>query len=145
MAELRTKYITPDEFKEYFGTDLAMLNDDTNPSNKQVAFLKRIEDRVEAIIDEECFRNVDREYPHFSQYQKECYKRALLEQAIYIWRNSDVSTDSGIDPEKGVIIPIEKIKEASLAPNAKRELQRCGLWSKKIRMSDWSGIGGWGW
>jgi hypothetical protein len=145
MAELRTKYITPDEFKEYFGIDLAILKDDTNPSNKQVAFLKRIEDRMEALIDSECFRNVNREYPHFSQYQKLHYKRALLEQAIYVFRNGELSTDSGIDPEKGVIIPIETIQKAALAPNAKRELQLCGLWTKKIRMSDWAGTGLWGW
>ena len=47
--------------------------------------------------------------------------------------------------EKGVIIDAEMIKRASLAPNAKRELQLCGLWSKKIRMSDWAGSGLWSW
>ena len=145
MAQLQTKYITPDDFKEYFGIDLAVLKDDTNPSNKQVAFLKRIEDRMEAMIDAECFRQVGREYPHFSNYQKEHYKRALLEQAIYVFKNGDISVDSGIDPEKGVIIDAEMIKRASLAPNAKRELQLCGLWSKKIRMSDWAGSGLWSW
>lgn len=145
MAQLQTKYITPDEFKEYFGIDLSIIKDDTNPSNKQVAFLKRIEDRMEAMIDAECFRQVSREYPHFSNYQKEHYKRALLEQAIYIFRNGELSVDSGIDPEKGVVIDLETVKRASLAPNAKRELQLCGLWSKKIRMSDWAGTGLWNW
>ena len=144
MAELKTKYITPDEFKEYFGKDLAMLKDDANPSNKKEAFLKRIEDRMEALIDSECFRRVDREYPYFSEYQKLHYKRALLEQAIYVFRNGDVSVDSGIDPEKGVVITREAIEKASLAPNAKRELQLCGLWTKKIRMSDWASSGLWG-
>lgn len=139
MAQLQTKYITPDEFKDYFGIDLAILKDDTNPSNKQMAFLKRIEDRMETMIDAKCFRKVSVEYPHFSDYQKEHYKRALLEQAIYVFRNGEISVDSGIDPEKGVVINGGSLKEMALAPNAKLELQLCGLWSKKIRMSDWAG------
>lgn len=136
---LQTQYITPDEFKEYFGIDLACLRDDANPSNKEVAFLKRIEDRVESIIDAECFKKVSRVYPTFSEYQKEHYKRALLEQAIYVFKNGDISVDNGIDIEKGVVIPFGVIQNAILAPNAKRELELCGLWSKKIRMSDWAG------
>ena len=143
MAQLQTKYITPDEFKDYFGIDLAILKDDTNPSNKQMAFLKRIEDRMETMIDAKCFRKVSVEYPYFSVYQKEHYKRALLEQAIYVFRNGEISVDSGIDPEKGVVINGGSLKEMALAPNAKLELQLCGLWSKKIRMSDWAGTGLW--
>lgn len=144
MIELRTKYITPDEYKAYFGEGLDRLQDNDNPSNKQVAFLMRIENRLEALIDSECFRQVDREYPHFTNYQKLHYKRALLEQAYYVFYNGDISTDSGVDPEKGVVIPVETINKMSLAPNAKRELQLCGLWTKRIRLSDWSGSGLWG-
>jgi hypothetical protein len=143
MAQIQTKYITPDEFRDYFGIDLAVIKDDTNPSNKQMAFLKRIEDRMETYIDSNCFRKVSVEYPNFSDYQKEHYKRALLEQAIYVFRNGDMSVDSGIDPEKGVVIDSSTLKRMSLAPNAKMELQLCGLWSKKIRMSDWAGSGLW--
>ena len=143
MGQLQTKYITPDDFRDYFGIDLSILKDDTNPSNKQMAFLKRIEDRMESMIDAECFRKVSVEYPNFSDYQKEHYKRALLEQAIYIYKNGDISVDSGMDPEKGVIIDDDTIDKLSLARNAKRELQLCGLWSKKIRMSDWAGTGLW--
>lgn len=144
--ELNTKYITLDDFKVYFGIDLnAELRDDFNPSNTGLAFLKRIEDRMESLIDAECFKKVSREYPHFSNYQKEHYKRALLEQAIYIFRNGDITVDSGMDPDEGVVIPLETIQSAILAPNAKRELELCGLWSKKIRMSDWAGSGVWWW
>lgn len=144
--ELNTKYITLDDFKVYFGIDLnAELRDDFNPSNTGLAFLKRIEDRMESLIDAECFKKVDREYPHFSNYQKEHYKRALLEQAIYIFRNGDITVDSGMDPDEGIVIPLETIQSAILAPNAKRELELCGLWSKKIRMSDWAGSGVWWW
>lgn len=145
MANLQTKYITPDEFRDYFGIDLAILRDDTNPSNKQMAFLKRIEDRMEAMIDAQCFRKVSVEYPSFSEYQKECYKKALLEQAIYVYKNGDISVDSGMDPERGVIVDTQTLRNLSLAPNAKQYLQLCGLWSKKIRMSDWAGSGLWMW
>lgn len=144
MSQIQTKYITPDEFRDYFGIDLMLeLPDDTNPSNKAMAFLKRIEDRVETIIDTECFRQVNREYPNFSDYQKMHYKRALLEQAMYVFHNSDISVDSGYDPEHGVVADRETIQNLSLAPNAKRELQLCGLWCKKIRINDWAGSGLW--
>lgn len=145
MANLQTKYITPDEFRDYFGIDLALIRDDTNPSNKQMAFLKRIEDRMEAMIDAQCFRKVSVEYPSFSEYQKECYKKALLEQAIYVFKNGDISVDSGMDPERGVVTDIKTLRDLSLAPNAKQYLQLCGLWSKKIRMGDWANGGLWRW
>lgn len=144
MAQLQTKYITPDEFKAYSGIDLAMITDDANPSNKQAAFLKRIEDRMATLIDVNCFRKVDVEYPNFSEYQKEHYKRALMEQAIYVFRNGELSEESGYDFEKGVIANAQSIHQIALSPNAKDELILCGLWSRKIRMSDWATSGLWG-
>lgn len=131
---LKTKYITPDEFKEYFGIDLMEeLDDDANPSNKDMAFLKRIEDRMGTFLDACFYRNVDREYPCFTDYQKYHYKRALLEQAIYIFRNGDVSTDSGYDPERGEVVSDKTIQRLSIAPNARQELVLCGLWCRKIQ------------
>ncbi len=136
---LLTKYITLDEFKEYSGIDLdAEMRLDANPSNTALAFLKRIEDRMATLIDEACFRKVDLEFPSFTDYQKEHYKLALIEQAIYVYRNGDISVDSGYDPEKGIVADKGKLQSLILAPNAKRNLQLCGLWCKKIRQSDWS-------
>ena len=142
---LQTRYITVDEFEEWSGIDLEGLRDDANPSNKAQAFLARIEMRMETLINVSCFRNVAFEYPQFNDFQKAHYKLALMEQALYIWRNGEISTDSGYDMEKGVITPISEVQNVALAPNAKRELQVCGLWTKKIRFSDLGMFYGLGW
>ena len=45
--ELKTKYITADDFKQYFGIDLEVeLKTNDNPSDEVNAFLKRIENRM---------------------------------------------------------------------------------------------------
>lgn len=130
---LQTRYVTKDEFKEYSGIDLdTQLKDDDNPSNKAEAFLNRIEVRMEAFLNAEFFRNVDVEFKKFTDFQKQHYKYALMEQAIYILRNGDISTDSGYDPEKGVITSAKNLKPLTIAPNAKDHLSLCGLWSRKI-------------
>lgn len=134
MKKIQTKYITKDEFKEYSGIDLdATLKDDSNPSNKTNAFIKRIENRMSAYLDANFYRNADKEYPHFTDYQKEHYKYALMEQMIYELRNGEISTDSGYDPEKGEVMNADRLKALIIAPNAKDQLCLCGLWCRKIK------------
>lgn len=130
---IQTRYITKDEFREYSGIDLdAQLKDDDNPSDKANAFLKRIEVRMEAFLNANFFRNINVEYRKFSDYQKEHYKYALMEQAIYVLRNGDISTDSGYDTEKGEVANAKHLKGIIIAPNAKDQLSLCGLWCRHI-------------
>lgn len=128
--DITTKYITLNDFKVYFGIDLdATLRDDANPSNKGQAFLKRIEDRMATWLDYNYYQNVDLIYPTFNNYQKLHYQRALLEQAIYVFRNGDLSVDSGYDLERGNIgntVPL------AIAPNAIAELALCGIACRDI-------------
>lgn len=141
--DIVTKYITPDEFKTYFGIDLeAELKGGANPSDSATAFLKRIEDRLATFINANFYRNVDLEYPEFTDYQKEHYARALLEQAIYVFRNGDISVDSGYDYEHGETASTTTLLFKSIAPNCKQELLLCGLWCRKIkgaRANSWYG------
>ena len=138
-----TKYIQPDDFKTYFGIDLDLeLRSTGNPSNTALAFLKRIEDRIATFLDANFYRRVDVEYPEFSDYQKEHYQRALLEQAIYVFKNGDISVDSGYDYEQGEKASDSVILEKSIAPNCKQELLLCGLWCSKIQGGRWRGIWG---
>ena len=135
---MKTKYITLDEFKEYTGIDLELqLKSDDNPSNTANAFLARIENRMHAFIDSNFVRNVDKEYPNFSDYQKEHYKLALIEQALYVFRNGDISSDSGYDSEKGIVAGKHDLKELIIAPNAVDELRLCGLWNRNVRKIWW--------
>lgn len=133
--EIKTKYITPDDFRDYFGIDLgAQLKGNANPSNKAIAFLMVIEDRMEAYLNANFFKLVTDEWVNFTDWQKEQYKKALLEQAIYVFRNGDISIDSGYEPDEGVKIRRQEIKELSLAPNAMDYLRLCGLWSRHINI-----------
>lgn len=141
--EIKTKYITPDDFKTYFGIDLDLeLKASGNPSDTANAFLKRIEDRLATFLDAEFYRRVDEEYPHFNDYQKEHYSRALLEQAIYVFKNGDISVDSFLDYEQGEKASNDTIIKKIIAPNCKQELLLCGLWTRKIQGSRWKNIWG---
>lgn len=143
MENLKSKYITADDFKMYFGIDLeSELKSDDNPSNTANAFLYRIETRLSAYINATFYRNVDLEYGEFTDYQKEHYKLALLEQAYYVLRNGDISSDSGYDPEHGVIAPNGELNNIMLSTNCKQQLMLCGLWCRKIK-SNRGGIDGW--
>lgn len=140
---MKTRYITPDEFKLYSGIDLAKdLKDDSNPSNKGEAFLFRIETRIAAFINARFYKNVDSQYPHFTDYQKEHYKIALMEQAIYELRNGEIYTDSGHDPDEGEKMSPELREKIAIAPACKDQLILVGIWNRKIRNM---GRGGYGW
>lgn len=141
--EIKTKYITADDFKEYFGIDLELeLKNSANPSDTVNAFLKRIEDRIAIYLDAMFYRNVDEEYPEFSDLQKECYSKALLEQAIYVFRNGDLSVDSGVDYDRGEVLSNDTINKKIIAPNCKMYLLKCGLWNRTFRKTHNAGIGG---
>lgn len=141
MAQEQTKHITIDDLKTDFPE--VEWERDLGGSINANAWIERIEERLKTFIDANFYRNVDQEYPHFTDYQKYHYRRALEEQAIYIWRNSDISTDSGYDPDQGRRISLNELKQMSVAPNAKDELILCGLWSRKIRNRSRSGYGDW--
>lgn len=144
MAELKSKYITKDDFKMYFGIDLDLeLKDDDNPSNKVNAFLLRIEHGIARYLDANFYRKVDFEYPHFSDYQKEHYKIALLEQAYYELKNGDISRDSGYDVEAGVKATREQLRAVKISDNTREELILCGIWCRKIRNRARGSLDGW--
>jgi len=133
MEELNTRFITLDEFRDWSGIDLsAQLRSDDNPSLTAKAFLTRVCQRLETYVDAAFYRNAEREYARFTDYQKEHYKRALLEQCLYVFKNGDLSTDSGYDQETGAVASLGDLAERTVAPNAKMELTLCGLWCRKI-------------
>lgn len=133
MPQLLTRYITADEFREYTGVDLEEeLRDTSNPSDKVAAFLRRIEDRMESFLNANFFKRVTDEWPCFTDFQKQHYKLALIEQAYYVFKNGDISSDSGYDPEKGLVASKHSLKEISIAPNARDHLRMTGLWNGHI-------------
>ena len=135
--DLNTRNITLDDFRDWSGIDLqAQLKGDDNPSNTAQAFLDRVTYRLETYVDAQFYRNVANEYPSFTAYQKEHYKHALLEQILYVFKNGDISADSGYDPEKGEVASNSTLAQKTIAPNAKQELMLCGVWCRKIKSRD---------
>ena len=136
--EIKTQYITPDDFKQYFGIDLAArLKGDANPSDKANAFIKRVEDQMEVYLNSTFFKNINIEWSHFSDFQKEHYRLALLEQAYYIFKNGDIARDSGYEPDEGLKISTHEKREIMLSEIAKQHLEMTGLWTRNIRSSPW--------
>lgn len=134
---LQTKYITKDEFEEYFGIN---LSSELGGDMEAIRFIKRIEDRLATFVDSNFNCNIDMKYPCFTDYQKYHYKLALLEQCIYIFKNGDISVDSGYDPEKGEVAAKPGVKYA-IAPNCKDNLRLCGIWNRNVpNMSPFWGI-----
>lgn len=130
---LKTQYITLDELKEYSDIDFEFeIKAGDNPSNSANAFIKRIEVRMEAFISAKFHRNVSRLFKNFSDYQKQEYKYALMEQAIYMYRNGDIGTDSGYDSEKGLIVDRSVLENIKISSEAKLHLQNCGLWCRAL-------------
>ena len=123
---LQTRFITLDDFQNYFQIDLRL---EMGSQEKAIGFLVRIEDRLETFINSAFNVRITREYPYFTDYQKAHYKLALLEQAIYIFRNSDLSVDSGYDLDRG---EIGKPKDHAIAPNCKENLMLCGIWNRNV-------------
>lgn len=133
MPQLLTRYITADEFREYTGVNLAEeLRDNSNSSDKVNAFLRQIEDRMEVFLNAHFFKNINDYWRMWSDERKAWYKKALMEQAYYVFKNGDISSDSGYDPERGVIASKHALSEITIAPNAKNFLRMTGLWSGHI-------------
>lgn len=125
------KWVTLEDFKNYYGEDLSAICDfDGNVSNGANLFLMRVENRLITWIDANTFRI----YPwdKLTDYQTECLQTAILMQANYIIRNSDLTYDSGYDPDRGEIMSMEKISSIEINRASIEELKKCGLYNHKV-------------
>ena len=125
------KFISASDFYDYWGIDLIeKLKNGGNSSNKANIFLRRIENNVMAWIDANTFRNVH--WDHLSEFQLEQFQYALLEQAMYVYRNSDISLDSGYDPEKGIIVDKQTLEGLIICTPALNFLKLAGLYNLNV-------------
>lgn len=126
------RFVTPYDYDNYTGNNLnSMLNVDVNNENYANLFLMRVEDRLLTRIDVTSFRVHD--YDHLTPFQKENLQRAIIEQADYILRNSDIFTDSGYDLEKGKVISSQELYNIEICRIAKDYLLECGLLNYNIQ------------
>ena len=128
MTEFVTapRFVTPNDYFNYTGQDLnKILRANENDSNKANLFLKNVEEDLMFRVDHLSFRLY--RWENLTDYQLECLRRAIIKQAEYVIRNSDIMTDSGYDVEKGKIISRSELEEIALCVPAKDALQACGL------------------
>lgn len=126
------RFVTPSDFNNYIGESLnSKLQIDTNNNQLANLFLLRIEDRLLTRIDVTSFRVHD--WDNLTNFQKESLQKAILEQADYILRNSDLFTDSGYDLDKGKVISSKELYEIEICRISKDYLLACGILNYNIQ------------
>jgi hypothetical protein len=130
MLRLEPRFVSADDFENYWGENLNAKLKGDNYSNKADKFLLRIENRLMTWLDANTFRVY--EWDHLSDFQLENLQLAILEQAMYVFRNSDLALDSGYDPEQGVIADYEKINSIAICQPAIDLLKTAGLFNLRI-------------
>lgn len=120
------RFVKPNDFDNYTGKSLNyLLRVNQNQSNVGNLFLMQIEDKLLARIDKISFRTT--RWDNLTEYQLECLQKAIIIQAEYILRNSDLFTDSGYDLDKGEVISREKLNSISICESSLDFLHNCGL------------------
>ncbi len=128
------KFVTPDDYTNFFGQNLnAMLKIKNNTSNVANIFLMHTEDKILNRIDATSFRTNRWEVEDLSELQLENLQKAILYQAEYMIRNSDIFSDSGYDLEKGEVISIEKLQKIAICRTSIDLLKNCGLFNQVIK------------
>ena len=146
MIDVTPQFVTVDDYLNYWGIDLrAKLKANQNNSNKGDLFLKWVEDRLMAWIDANTFRNVpwenyrddynnyrsERERK-FCEEQKQAWKKAILTQAKYVFKNSNLGLDSGYDPEKGMVAAYEDLQKIEICRPAIDFIKKAGLYNHVV-------------
>lgn len=139
------KFVTVDDFKNYWGIDLRnRLRSDDNESNQAERFLARVEDRLMNWIDNHTFRRIKYEDLKFRPQQNENWKKAILTQAMYMYKNGDLGIDSGYDSEKGIVTARSDLVELEVCQATIDYLSNAGLFNLNVknRPRTLSGYGG---
>ena len=136
MINTEPKFINPSDFYNYWGIDLnAALKSDNNVSNKANTFLKIVEDRVMSWVDSNSFRNTKWDEIWEYDHMLECLQKALLTQAMYMYRNSDIAMDSGYDPDSGIIAKKSELQSIVICEPCLNYLREGGLFNQVISAS----------
>ena len=132
IEELRTRWITPYEFKEATGIDLNLrLKGMDNPSRKADIFIAQCEDDVEAYLQANFFRSIN--FEKMTDFQKENFRKGMIQQILYVYKNGDIANDSGYDPDRGIIARRGNLEALAISPKAIRYFKICGLWNRHIK------------
>lgn len=124
----RPKFVTVDDYNNYWGEDLrGMLRDTANSSNKAEAHLARAEDRLMTWIDVNSFRR--QRYDKLNDFQLEMWKKAIVTHAKYMFKQGDIANDSGYDMERGIIADAGDLNKITISQATLNYLIEAGLFS----------------
>ena len=125
-------FATPDDFLQYWGYNLTnLLRSNNNDSVKAETFLFRVEHRLMTWIDANTFRNIN--FDELTDFQREQMKYAVLEQAMYMWRNGDLGMDSGYDQERGKVMGRGDLNYLEICQPALNCLKLAGIFNQKMK------------
>lgn len=128
------RFVTVDDFKNYWGIDLRLrLRSDDNDSNHAERFLARVEDRLMNWIDNNTFRRIKYEDLKFDSRRYENWQKAILTQAMYMYKNGDLGIESGLDTEKGIIAARSDLVELEVCQAAIDYLSNAGLFNLNVK------------
>lgn len=146
MLSTTPQFVRPEDFLNYYGINLnERLKSNANISNKADTFLKRIEDRLMSWVDANSFRDfhweelrndyqeTDEYRQRFKKEQKELWQKAILAQAMYVFRNSEIGFDSGYDPGKGIIAEKQTLDEIEICRIAIDFLKEAGILNHVVK------------
>lgn len=128
------RYVTPDDFKNFYGQDLRnMLRSDDNESSQAERFIDLVTSHLKSWIDSHSFRKIS--YDNLSDYRLGQWQRAILAQVYYTYKEGAkaLGLASGVDDEKGVVIPLEIIEQCAICEAAMNYLLNSGLFSLTMK------------
>ena len=132
MLNNEPKFVSPSDFKNYWGIDLnAKLKGFDNVSNKANIFLARVERTLLSYIDARTYRNY--RWEDLEGNALDGLQEAILEQAMYVFRNGDISLDSGYDPTKGRVENKSYLDSIVICEPAINALKNAGLYNQVLR------------
>ena len=125
------KYVTPEDFKTYWGID---LSEELAPPRTPNSFLRDVEDRVLNYISLQSWISIRKRLERhcLSDFQMDSLCKAILQQANYEFYNGTQTLNSGIDPERGKIVDRSDLNRATICQDADDTLQTAGLIVRKM-------------
>lgn len=127
-------YITPEDFKNYYGMDLrSMLKINDNESFQAETFIQLVTDHLMTWVDTTTFRNF--RWDCLTEYQMYHWKHALLAQTYYTYKEGAkaLGLSSGADDEKGKIFDLNFIASVEVCQAAIRSLMAGGIMNMNVK------------
>lgn len=140
MINMQPHFVSTEDFYNYWGINLdEQFSRNNSPSNFGNMLLRRVEDRLMNWIDANTFRLMPWEYyednyncgnemkQKYVDIQKDYWRKAILEQAMYVFKNSDIAQDSGYDPERGIVASGNELESIEVCRPCINYLKNAGL------------------